>query len=107
MGDQEDPQAFRSHALAWLVEELRAQAVKFEQIDDDMHTREGLESDAWWWQQLTNYYGRARVLGLDTPVGRQAIAKFVATSVALLESTVRCYGALPAPGRASGDIADW
>jgi hypothetical protein len=97
---------FESGALAWLVEEVRAQPVKFTSADDDAHTRDGLGDDSWWWQQLTNYYGRARVLGLETPLGRQALAKFVATAVALLDSVIRCHGPLPTPGHPSGEI-EW
>ncbi len=107
MAGVDESASLRTYVLAWLGQELEAQPAKFERRDDDAHTRGGLGADSWWWQQLTNYFGRAGTLGLDTLGGRQALAKFTATAVAMLESTVRSYGSLPEPGRTSGDIVDW
>jgi hypothetical protein len=95
-----------SQCFDWLVHEREYQVEKFGTDLDDEHTLAGLGEESWWWQQLTNYFHRSRVLGLDTPVGRQAIAKFAATSCGLLESVIRVYGALPRPGVSSGEI-EW
>lgn len=95
-----------AEVFSWLRGERAYQVVKFGPDQDDRHTREGLGYDGWWWRQLTNYYHRALVLGLETPVGRQALAKFVATACGLLESAVRQYGTLPPPGVPSGQNID-
>lgn len=93
-----------SQAFDWLVRERAYQVRKFGTELDDQHTREGLDDDGWWWRQLTSYYHRARVLGLQTGVGRQALAKFAATACGLLESVVRVHGPLPPPGVPSGQV---
>ena len=93
-----------SQTFEWLVHERQYQVRKFGTDQDDEHTAEGLGDDNWWWQQLNNYYHRAKVLGLETQVGRQALAKFTATSCGLLESVIRVYGPLPHPGVPSGEI---
>lgn len=95
-----------AEVFAWLRGERAYQLGKFGIESDDKHTRIGLGEESWWWRQLTNYYHRASVLGLNTPVGRQALAKFVATACGLLESAVRLYGPLPRPGVPSGDNLD-
>jgi hypothetical protein len=92
-------------AFSWLLQERSYQVKKFGTELDDKHTRAGVVGeDTWWWQQLMNYWHRTGVLGLDTPVGRQAIAKFVATGCGLLESVIRVHGDLPEPGVSSGEI---
>ena len=101
-----DPAAAAADVFAWLVAERRYQLHKFGTALDDEHTRAGLATDGWWWQQLTNYFHRAGVLSLDTVLGRQALAKFVATACGLLESAVRVYGPLPPPGVPSGEVVD-
>lgn len=52
------------------------------------------------------YMHRATVLGLDNPLGRQALAKALRTLLAFTESTVRQYGQLPPPGVPSGEVTD-
>lgn len=93
-----------SQAFEWLVRERTYQVNKFGTVADDKHTLQGLNEDGWWWQQLMNYFHRARILGLEIPGGRQALAKFVATGCGLLESVVRTHGPLPAPGVPSGEV---
>ena len=93
-----------SQCFEWLVREREYQIKKFGTALDDEHTKQGLGEDGWWWQQLTNYFHRSRILGLDTPVGRQAIAKFTATSCGLLESVIRVHGPIPRPGVSSGNV---
>lgn len=95
-----------SHAFDWLAQERAYQVRKFGTELDDEHTQEGLGEDRWWWRQLTSYFHRSRVLTLETPVGRQALAKFVATGCGLLESAIRLHGPLPAPGVPSGEVHD-
>jgi hypothetical protein len=91
-------------AVDWLSNERCYQLNKFGIELDDVHTKAGIGPETWWWNQLHNYLYRAHVLGLDNVRGRQALAKFVATGMGLLESTVRVYGDLPAPGLTSGEV---
>src|SRR4051812_43247357 len=89
----------RSYVLDWLRDERDYTISKFGLATDDEHTKEGLD---WWEQQFDNYFHRAGILGLDTPGGRQAFAKFTATALGALEAVVRVHGALPEPGVPSG-----
>lgn len=92
------------YVRAWLADERGYTIKKFGLPQDDDHILEGLAG--WWAQQFDNYLHRAWVLGLDTPGGRQALAKFVATAVGALEAAVRVYGPLPEPGVSSGNNLD-
>lgn len=91
---------------AWLAQEREYTVQKFGLELDDQHVREWGGPDDWWEVQFQNYLGRANVLGLDTIAGRQALAKFVATAVGMLEAAVRVYGPLPLPGVPSGENLD-
>lgn len=104
LGDVPDASDMRAAAevLGWLRGERSYQMAKFGVAADDEHTKAGLGQDQWWWRQLTTYFHRAGVLGLENELGRQALAKFVSTSCGLLESVVRLYGHLPPPGVPSG-----
>jgi hypothetical protein len=50
------------------------------------------------------YMHRAQVLGLDNPLGRQAVAKALMTLFSRVEAVVAIYGELPMPGVPSGVI---
>ena len=100
----EEPISPATKTFDWLQAERGYQVRKFGTDNDDEHTQAGLDYDAWWWHQLVNYYHRAKVLGLETPVGRQALAKFVATGCGLLESVIRVHGDIPPAGVSSGNI---
>lgn len=103
----EPAEAFARQVFVWLARERNYQLKKFGVELDDEHTMQfGLAADGWWSRQLESYYHRARVLGIDQMNGRQALAKYVATACGLLESVVRVYGRLPAPGVPSGEIID-
>lgn len=104
-----DPQVVAEYVLGWLRDERAYQIEKFGLEQDDQHTQEWAVlqtanefSESWWEKQFENYLGRASVIGLDTPNGRQALAKFVATAVGMLEAAIRLYGPLPEPGVPSG-----
>jgi hypothetical protein len=51
------------------------------------------------------YLHRALLLGLENPLGRQALAKALRTALAFTESVVRRYGDIPAPGVPSGEVS--
>jgi hypothetical protein len=92
-----------SEVFSWLRGERALQLKEWGADIDDTHTREGLNEGSWWPSQLDHYLHRARELGIETAAGRQALAKFVATATALLESSVRIHGWLPASGVRLGE----
>ena len=51
---------------------------KFQPTDNDGHTREGLDADSYWSQKLAMYLKRADVLSLESPQGREVVAKHAA-----------------------------
>lgn len=55
-----------------------------------------------WIRQVTQYYGRAQAMGLDSEMGRQAVAKAAVTALAFGAAVIRKYGELPPPGTPSG-----
>jgi len=90
--------------MSWLEHEHFAyQIQKFPASVDDTQTR---IDPSQWEGDILKYLHRALVLGLDNPLGRQAIAKMAATAVGMAESVVRLYGELPEPGVPSGENAD-
>jgi hypothetical protein len=95
----EEARANSAHAevFGWLRAERARQLQYFGPHEDDSHTREGVGLRSWWWRQLTKYHSRAVKLGPQTSEGRLALAKFLTTACALLESVVRVFGRLPMP----------
>lgn len=93
-----------SELFAWLTHERNYQNRKFGFEVDDDHTSEGLGEGSWWAKQLTMCWDLALQDGLETELGREHLAKFVATGCALLESVVRVFGSLPSPGVRTGII---
>lgn len=82
--------------IGWLGGERAYQLAKFGIDADDGHTAEGLGEGSWWWRQLTTYLHRGAItLGVGTPGGRQALAKYAATACGLAESVIRSAGPLP------------
>jgi hypothetical protein len=91
-------------AYFWLQQERAYQREKFPAADDDRLTSSGpfgVESP--YFTRVGNYVERARLFGLDTMNGRQALGKATATLAGWLESAVRLYGPMPQPGVPSGD----
>lgn len=98
------------HVIYWLRGERNYTIKKFGIEVDREHFREWENSEqgaGWWTDQLDNYYHRAWVLGFNTPVGRQALAKFVSTAVGMLSAGIQEYGELPPSGVPSGEIIDY
>lgn len=109
----DDANAVSIYVRKWLADERNYTIKKFGLELDDINTRwwNNLQThrqfeSSWWESQFTNYLGRAQILTLDTPNGRQALAKFVATGIGMLEAAVRIYGELPEPGVPSGENLD-
>lgn len=65
---------------------------------------DGIAEDGEWWRQITQYIQRARLFGLDSLQGRQALVKATMTIRGCVEASVRVYGPLPEPGHPSGTI---
>jgi hypothetical protein len=87
-------------ALDWVEAEHAAyEGDKFDREEDDLKTAKE------WSLRVDNYLVRAEVLGLDNPLGRQAVGKAATTAVAYLESMFRRFGGLPSPGFTSGTQA--
>ena len=93
--------------LEWLEQELAYSSAKYGggRPEHDTHLKEtGANLDGFWVGEILGYVKRASVLGLDNPLGRQALAKGFAVYEAMLESTERVFGPLPEPGHPSGTI---
>lgn len=95
----------------WLDSELRNYVfTKFDPKADAEHvyefTNSEIGTDTWFDIQLHQYLDRAKLIGLDTSNGRQALGKFVATAMGMLIAAVDKYGELPEPGVPSGGNLD-
>lgn len=99
------PDSF-SQALAWLLDERQYTLNKFGIEADKEHVEDFNNDKPWWENQFENYLHRAKILGLDTPVGRQALAKFVSTALGMLAATIDVYGPLPKAGVPSGEVKE-
>lgn len=119
-------QTEREHLHEW--EELESGYVedkfftddKIETAHDDTLRRYDLNE--FWLNQVTQYYGRAQTFlsaiksnpdisekdkrDLERRA-QQALAKAYMTARDLVASSIRVYGALPAPGVPSGEISQW
>jgi hypothetical protein len=80
------------YALTWFIKQQPKILNRFDPDQNDRHTREGLGEAAYWPMKLQMYLHRARLLSLDSPQGRQAVAEYAATSIGLLASVWRVYG---------------
>jgi hypothetical protein len=85
-------------AIDWIeAEHSSYEDNKFaEEADDAKSTEE-------WNERIEMYLHRAKILGIENALGRQAVAKAATTCVAYLESMFRVYGYIPSPGFSSGE----
>jgi hypothetical protein len=92
--------------LAWIRAEVTYGFDKIADLHADLDNDAldvGLDSG--WVDHFSKMYlHRARVLGIDTPGGRQALAKAAAGLVGVLCVYVKAYGMPPPPGVPSGDL---
>lgn len=90
-------------ALDWISAEHQVyEETKFLEKADDEKTAVD------WSSRIEMYLHRAETLGLDNPLGRQAVGKAATTTVAYLESVMRSFGSVPAPGFPSGELqGEW
>lgn len=103
----------RHRALAWLRDEqlLYADPKWDDNLDaraeHDVHmTEEGVALGTFWESQVTQYIQRAATLGLDNPLGRQALMKGWAAYLGMIESMIRVYGPPPMAGAPSGTLLE-
>jgi len=102
---------YLDYVEAVLDDELREYVYKkFDTLQEDKVREFGQRkvpyANSYWENQLGMYLYRAWTLGLDTPAGRQALMKYVATAVGMLAQSVALYGELPEPGVTSGENLD-
>lgn len=92
--------------MTWIIAERDYQMRKFDYADiDEAHIKQGCKPGTWVWDRcIENYMGRASVLGIHTPAGRQAFMKCITALVNMAEAMVRVYGDLPRAGVPSGEI---
>jgi hypothetical protein len=102
------PDKGHEYLLSWLRQELAYVDEKFPPSIRVVHNseleKEGVSFNSYWFQQVYQYVKRAEILGLDNPLGRQAIAKALSTMFGLVEGVVATYGELPPPGVSSGNL---
>jgi hypothetical protein len=89
-----------AHVLAWLEGERAYAEGKWKPGHVDVEI-----TPARYKQWVEQYLHRALLLGLENPLGRQALAKALRTALAFTESVVRRYGDIPAPGVPSGEVS--
>jgi hypothetical protein len=89
--------------MSWLVRESKYVRDWFSSDEDDKNTREGLAVNSWWYRQLRKYWHRAHLRGLNTPVGRQQLGKYVSTAFHLAISRTNIWGTPPYPTRKSAE----
>lgn len=87
----------------WLAAERAYQVEKYGLGADDTHAAEGFEPGAWWHDSLLDRVKRAAVLGADSDMGRQALAKVASTAAGMLEAFMRVNGSPPQAGVPSGE----
>ena len=106
LGSQVSTPTERDRVVEWLAAERSYQEHKYPDrtVHDDKMREQGVDDRGFWWSEVNRYLYRAERLGLDTPLGRQAAAKAVATAQEMLASVIRVYGPLPPPGVTSGDV---
>lgn len=101
----------KKHLNAWAREEAKYASKKFGhsvrgEHDAEMEA-EQVGEDSWWYRQIHQYIDRARLFGLETPQGRQALAKAMLAMHGAVESSIRVFGPMPLPGVPSGEIQEW
>jgi len=94
--------------MRWLQAEYIYADNKFDTVRESDHdpimAEEGVGDGSWWENQVLQYVRRASTLGLDNPLGRQALCKGLAAYTGMVEAMIRLYGEPPEAGVPSGEI---
>ena len=101
----------RDQLRVWLAKERREYADSKYDEQDENHRRLmldmqnlGITEYSEHWGFITNYLKRAQLLGLDNPLGRQALGKTIVTLMHTLERAIEVFGPLPEAGYPSGEL---
>jgi hypothetical protein len=70
---------------------------------DDVAIASGDLLNSNYWTDIQMYVSRAQALGIDSQLGRQALAKGLMVYRAMVEASVEIWGALPPAGLPSGE----
>jgi hypothetical protein len=62
---------------------------------------------SFWFRQVTQYFGRASLMGVDSPQGRQALMKGLMTLFDCCACMIRQHELPPQPGHPSGTLVAW
>lgn len=103
--------AARLNVGSWLAAERSYGNAKWGEGDNRATAVAHMAGDPtgeWWRDYVAAYLHRAGVLGLDTPLGRQAWGKAIVTAIHALETALEVHGGeLPEPGHPSGEVRPW
>lgn len=116
----------RLHLYKWVAEEEVYASGKFidQRADHDDKMRDThMQMDGFWFGQIVQYYDRARIAFNNAKVmhrdgdhndartmemkGQQALAKAMMTAKGCVESAIRVFGPLPAPGDSTAGVHVW
>lgn len=110
----DNPIGARRHVRTWIDHERALYAdTKYAEdtigrerliADTATHPRMNGPDGGTWITFITNYLGRARQFGMDTPQGRQALGKLIVTLMHCLETAVMVHGPMPEAGHPSGEV---
>ena len=115
----------RLHLYRWIAAEEEYVFGKFDQNaqrddhDEEMRSQH-VGPESFWIRQIMQYYDRANLFFAQAAQtddkeakralesrGQQALAKAMMTAKGCVESSIRVFGPMPAPGVASGEISEW
>ncbi len=94
----------------WVADERHLYAdQKWHEGSNEAHAiqRMATNDQQWWFDYIERYLNQARLQGLDSIQGRQALGKAIITCYSTLETSCLVYGPLPEPGVPSGEINKW
>lgn len=108
----------RATVMRWMLAEWGYANAKFGLLEDcdqrhghdESMRRHGFTSElseAFWFRQVTQYFKRAELMGVDSLPGRQALMKSLMTLFDACSSMIRVHGLPPEPGHPSGEVHLW
>lgn len=93
----------RAARIAWVdAETLYQNAKRPDRAGNDASMQGGVKDNDYY-NDMMMYVHRAHILGLDNPLGRQALAKGMMVYTEWVDATIRVFGDLPPGGVASGE----
>lgn len=92
-----------AETLAWLADERRYADRKLAEMQ--MALPSIVNDPGYWFDDIDRYLHRAELLGLESPLGRQALGKAIVVALRTLEEATAVLGPLPPGGLPSGHRA--